>query len=80
AKIVDLLKQRYINSEQDIKTVGLGSSKENLAILETVDIPVFVPASSEVASDYDGKNQQVASNPGILGWAESIKQICQQHL
>ena len=80
AKSIDFLRQRYITNRQNIKTVGLGSSEGDLAMLETVDIPVVIPVSAGVPPCYRDKNYQVASNPGMLGWAESIKHICQEYL
>jgi mannosyl-3-phosphoglycerate phosphatase len=67
-------------NDSDIRTVGLGSTKEDLALLETVQIPIIIPSPTGVDTCLSSKNWQVASNPGVKGWTEAIKQICRQYL
>ncbi|MGL5836143.1 MAG: HAD-IIB family hydrolase [Waterburya sp.] len=82
AKAIDWLTKNFLANEQDktVLTVGLGSNQQDLALLETVSIPIIIPPSSGVPVCFKDKNWQIANRTGVDGWAESIRQIYQSDL
>lgn len=82
AKAIDWLTKNFLANEQEqtVSTVGLGSTQQDLALLATVSIPIIIPNSPEVPTCFKDKNWQIAHNPGIDGWVESIKEIYQSDL
>ena len=75
ATAINWLKQSYQTTEH-FHTMGLGSTEQDLAWLETVDIPVIIATDEGVNPCFADKDWQVADNPGVEGWAESIVDIC----
>jgi mannosyl-3-phosphoglycerate phosphatase len=76
AEAINWLKHNFTVKDSDIKTVGLGLTASDLALLEAVDIPIIMPSVLGANSSLAGKNWQVANSSGMQGWAESIKQVC----
>ena len=78
ARSMEWLKQKAI-AESNIQTVGLGCTKRDLAMLETVDLPIVIPTAKN-DSNFGDRNWQTANCAGVSGWIESIEQLCRQHL
>ncbi|MDJ0568138.1 MAG: haloacid dehalogenase [Pleurocapsa sp. MO_192.B19] len=81
-KAIEWLKHNYqAASDAEIVTAGLGSTKQDLAMLEAVDVPVIIPNSGGLVDlSFADKDWQISSRTGFLGWVESIKQICRNYL
>jgi mannosyl-3-phosphoglycerate phosphatase len=76
-KAVVWLKQNYqASSTEPLITVGLGSTEQDLPLLEAVDIPVIIPLDQGVHPSFANKNWRIASSSGLAGWLEAIEQIC----
>lgn len=77
AKAIDWLTKSFLANDQDktILTIGLGSTQQDLALLETVAIPIIIPPSPRVPVCFRDKNWQIAHSIGVDGWVESIRQI-----
>jgi len=69
-----------VNNLQTVQTVGLGCTQQDLAMLETVDIPVVIPTSTGIDPCLNSKDWQTANSAGVPGWIESLEQICRQYL
>lgn len=80
ATAINWLKQSFISTDGKIKTVGLGSTKQDLIMLEVVDLSVVIPSSSEIDPCFSDQDWEVANNSGVEGWVESIEQICREGL
>jgi mannosyl-3-phosphoglycerate phosphatase len=79
-KAVAWLKQNYqASSTKPLITIGLGSTKQDLLLLEAVDIPVIIPRSQGVNPSFADKNWRIASSSGLGGWLKAILQICQDY-
>ncbi len=77
---IQWLTQNYqTNDAKNPQTIGLGCTEQDLAMLETVDIPVIIPTEEGVAPCFADKDWQVAANTGTLGWIESMRQVCDQY-
>ena len=76
-KAVEWLKQHYqlAQSEDEVVTIGLGNSPNDLAMLEVVDFPIVVPGEKGPHSGLMGKNWEVAPSPGSQGWAEAVAAV-----
>lgn len=73
---IQWLKQNYqADSDTKITTVGLGSTEQDLALLEAVDIPIVIPNPEGIEPSFADKPWQTASVPGSLGWVESVNYI-----
>lgn len=70
---IQWLKQNYqAGSDSKITTVGLGSTEQDLALLEAVDIPVVIPTPEGIEPSFAEKNWHSASVTGSLGWVEAL--------
>jgi mannosyl-3-phosphoglycerate phosphatase len=80
AEAIGWLTKNFLANKQNktILTVGLGSTQQDLALLETVAMPIIIPVSPLVSGCFRDKNWQIACNTGVDGWTESIRQIYQQ--
>ncbi len=75
---VKILKKLYTNSYPDkkIRTVGLGDSANDIAMLSNVDLPVVIRKKTGQWERIKGIDHVVYSNEaGPRGWAESIHAI-----
>jgi mannosyl-3-phosphoglycerate phosphatase len=80
ATAIQWLTNNFTANGSVIHTVGLGSTKQDLALLEAVQIPIVIPSPTGVDTCLSSKSWRVASNPGVKGWTEAIEQICRQYL
>lgn len=75
-RAVRTLTDIYINEMDEVKTVGLGDSLNDLPMLEEVDIPVLVQKpGGEYESAIELKNLIYAGGTGPYGWNEEILKI-----
>lgn len=72
---IALLKENYQTAESEIVTVGLGSTKQDLPLLEAVDIPMVIPTSDGVEPSFGDREWQIATTTGSSGWIEAIKKV-----
>ena len=77
-RAVQWLVQQYaaIAPEETIRTVGLGNSPNDLAMLEVVDIPIVIPGKNGPHPGLGDRGWPVAPSPGSQGWAEVVVEIC----
>lgn len=78
-KAVDLLVQCYQAVQTPVKTVGLGNSPNDLAMLEVVDIPIVIPGVKGPHPGLAHQGWQIAPTPGAQGWAMAMAQVRDQH-
>lgn len=78
-KAVQLLVQCYQAPQTPIKTVGLGNSPNDLAMLKAVDIPIVIPGAKGPHPDLAHQGWQIAPAPGSQGWAMAMSQIRDQY-
>ena len=74
-----LVENHQATADKTLQTIGLGCTEQDLAMLETVDIPVIIPTSEGVHPCFADKDWQIAANTGALGWLESINYVCRQY-
>jgi mannosyl-3-phosphoglycerate phosphatase len=74
-KAVNWLINNYQFKEEQITTIGLGNSPNDLEMLETVKIPIIIPSKKGVHSGLKHKDWQVAFSSGCQGWAEMVNKI-----
>ena len=60
------------NLTEDIATVGLGDSENDVPMLKQVDMPVLIPKPDQEYEDIDLPNILKAHYPGSLGWNEAV--------
>jgi len=60
------------NLTEDIVTVGLGDSENDVPMLKQVDLPVLIPRPDGDYEDIDLPNVLKARCPGSLGWNEAV--------
>lgn len=77
-KAVQWLVQQYQNSQpsDSIKTIGLGNSPNDLAMLGAVDIPIIIPGKNGPHPGLENRGWQVATATGSQGWANAVREIC----
>ncbi|WP_457626163.1 HAD-IIB family hydrolase [Persephonella sp.] len=71
-KAVELTTQIFKENIGKIKTVGIGDSKNDLPMLEVVDIPVLIPKFNKQYEDIKLPRVIKASFPGSKGWNEVV--------
>jgi len=74
-KAVDLLVACYQAPQTPIKTVGLGNSPNDLALLEAVDIPIVIPGAQGPHPDLADRGWQIAPAAGAQGWTMAMSQV-----
>ena len=60
------------NLTEDIVTVGLGDSQNDVPMLKQVDMPVLIPKADGEYEDIDLPNMLKALYPGSLGWNGAV--------
>ena len=65
----------YMSIYRDIKTVGLGDSKNDIPMLKAVDIPVLIRKSHGSYENLKINNLVKSTYPGSKGWNEIILKI-----
>lgn len=63
----------------DIQTVGLGNSPNDLAMLESVDIPIVIPGKNGPHPGLAHFGWQVATAPGSQGWGNAVISIVERY-
>ena len=63
--------------EELIVTLGLGTSSQDVEMLEKMDTAVIITSKTETNPSLANKEWQKTDSPGIQGWAEAITRICQ---
>ena len=77
-KAITWLKKNYqLNSSDKITTVGIGSTQQDLSLLESVDIPIVVPTAEGVEPSFAERNWEVVADTGRQGWINAIAKIIQ---
>ncbi|GAB4230601.1 MAG: mannosyl-3-phosphoglycerate phosphatase-related protein [Stanieria sp.] len=81
-KAVRWLMSNYqlLAENEEVITVGLGNSPNDLEMLEVVDIPIVIASARGVHPGLVSRGWQVASAPGSQGWAKAVTTICEQYL
>lgn len=80
-KAVQWLVQQYqrCHPEATIQTIGLGNSPNDLAMLESVDIPIVIPGKNGPHPRLVNLGWQVATAPGSQGWGDEVQAIMEQY-
>lgn len=60
------------NTDDNVLTIGLGDSANDLPMLRSVDIPILLPHDDGTYADQDLSNLIKADYPGSRGWNDSI--------
>jgi mannosyl-3-phosphoglycerate phosphatase len=79
-KAVQWLVQQYQRCHPDttIQTIGLGNSPNDLAMLESVDIPIVIPGKNGPHPRLAHLGWRVATAPGSQGWGNEVKSMIEQ--
>jgi len=64
--------------DEDLQTIGLGDSPNDLPMLERVDFPVVIPRVSGPVLDLRIDGLQLAGSPGSRGWNESVLELLER--
>ena len=67
-KAVKITSDIFKENIGDITTIGIGDSKNDIPMLENVDIPVLIPKINNRYEDVNLKNLIKAPYPGSKGW------------
>ncbi|KAI9135269.1 mannosyl-3-phosphoglycerate phosphatase [Acaryochloris sp. CCMEE 5410] len=78
-KAVNLLVQCYQVPQGPVKTVGLGNSPNDLAMLEVVDIPIVIPGVKGPHPGLADRGWQIAPATGAKGWSMAMEQVRDQY-
>lgn len=70
--VIDIFK---INSGEELTTIGLGDSENDLPMLEQVDIPVLLPRPGKGCLDIQLPGMIRAKEPGARGWNAVIQML-----
>jgi len=68
-----------INFGEELTTIGLGDSENDLAMLEQVDIPVLIPRSVKGYLDIRLPGLVRAREPGCRGWNEAVERLLNEY-
>ena len=68
------LKIYKLKHGDDVITIGLGNSPNDIEMLEVVDVPIVIPGSNGPHPDLLKRNWLVARYPGPKGWAIAIEE------
>lgn len=81
-KAVRWLMSNYqlLAEDEEVITVGLGNSPNDLEMLEVVNIPIVIASGRGVHPGLVSRGWQVAPAPGSQGWAKAVTAICEQYL
>ena len=61
--------------QAQLKTVGLGNSPNDIAMLEVVDIPIVIPGTTGPHPDLANRDWQIAPTTGAQGWAMAMSDV-----
>ena len=72
-KAIAWLRENYqLNSADKITTVGIGSTSQDLFLLESVDLPIVVSTDRGIEPSFADRNWQTVTETGIQGWLKAI--------
>lgn len=74
-KAVNWLMENYQFPDQEIVTIGLGNSPNDLAMLENVQIPIVIPSKKGIHPNLARRNWKIAPFAGCKGWAVIVEEI-----
>lgn len=75
-RAITWLEENYqISGGEQVTTIGLGTIKHDLALLEAVDVPIVIPTHHGVDSSLLDREWQIASDVGSPGWINAIAQF-----
>lgn len=72
------LKIYKLEHGDDVITIGLGNSPNDIEMLEVVDMPIVIPYQNGAHPDLLKKNWRVARYPGPKGWADAIEETLKE--
>ena len=70
--VMDIFK---INSGEELRTIGLGDSENDLPMLKQVDIPVLIPRPGKGHLDIRLPGLVWAREKGSKGWNETVERL-----
>ena len=77
-KAITWLKENYQFDPSDrIKTIGIGATKQDLPLLEAVDLPIVIPTAKGIDSNLAANKWETVSDIGTRGWINAIAKIIQ---
>ncbi len=62
---------------EDVVTIALGDSPNDLSMLERVDYPIVIPRVNGPALEVTKPGAQLAPNPGCRGWNAAVLELLQ---
>ena len=68
-----------INSVEELTTIGLGDSENDLPMLEQVDIPVLLPRPGKGFLDAHLPGMIRAKEPGARGWNDVVQKLLNEN-
>lgn len=71
---------RATHPNTPIKTIGLGNSPNDLAMLERVDVPIVIPGKKAPHPDLANRGWAIAPAAGSQGWAQTLTAILEEKL
>ncbi|MCG2741813.1 MAG: HAD-IIB family hydrolase [Syntrophaceae bacterium] len=74
--VIDIFK---INSGEELTTIGIGDSENDLPMLEQVDIPVLIPRPGKGCLDIRMPGLVRAMEPGCRGWNEVVERLLNEY-
>ena len=75
-KAIAWLKKNYQFDRSDkIRTIGIGATKQDLPLLEAVDLPIIIPTVRGIDSSLAANNWETVSNTNTGGWIDAIAKI-----
>ena len=74
--VIDIFK---INSGEELTTIGIGDSENDLPMLEQVDIPVLIPRPGKGYLDIRMPGLVRAMEPGCRGWNEVVERLLNEY-
>lgn len=72
------LYQSILPSDENIVTIGLGNSPNDLDMLENVDHPIVLPGAEGPHPQLGNRGWHIASASAPQGWVDAVTAICQQ--
>ena len=78
--IRELVRIQGSKHHEEVETIGLGDSENDLPMLKEVDIPVIIPnPGSRAPVQVDAPRLIVASSPGPVGWNEVVLELLRKN-
>jgi len=77
---IEILTSSLKGADENITTIGIGSTNADLSWLQAVDVPIVIPNNLAIKANLNSKDWQIASEPGLKGWMNSVQKILNQYL